>query len=113
MWARDFEMALALWLGAAPLVFRHAGAESWAVDLACAAIVVGLGLVSYTRRARRAHLGTLAIAVGLMAYGWASSSVHDPLPAHQNRIVVGFLLAMLAIVPTRASLPPEPWRGGP
>ena len=110
MWARDFECALGLWLAASPFVLAHPpGSGPWAIDLACAAAIVLLSLASYARRTRRAHLLELAVAAFLVAAGWLGR--HGELAAAaQNELASGLVLAMLAIVPSEASRPPETWR---
>lgn len=112
MWARDLEIALACWLALSPFVFRH-DPQSWTLfanDFACAAWIVTFALLSYVHRLRKAHLLQLVAAFWLVGWGWAQTRAHGEMPASQNHIVVGMLLAMLAIIPSRASLPPERWR---
>lgn len=114
MWARHMELALGLWLLTSPFVFRHASDRSglWAHDLLIGAAVVSLALATHWRPLRRAHLVLLPLAVWLMGAGWwaaRGAGIHPPA-AYQNWILVGLLLAMFAIVPSRASRPPKPWR---
>lgn len=108
MWARVVEVMLGCWLAVSPFVFRHGPdtRDLWTTDLACAAIIVTLALLSFAPRLRRAHLGQLAVAAWLVGFGYTGEGA----PAHQNQIVVGLLLAMLAIVPSEASRPPPSWR---
>ncbi len=108
MWARVVEVMLGCWLASSPFVFHH-GADArglWVTDLACAAAIVTLALLSFAPTLRRAHLGHLVIAAWLVVSGYLGGTA----PAHQNHVVVGLLLAMLAIVPSRASLPPPSWQ---
>ena len=87
----------------------EASQVSSAIDLACAAAIVLLSLASYARRTRRAHLLELAVAAFLVAAGWLGR--HGELAAAaQNELASGLVLAMLAIVPSEASRPPETWR---
>jgi len=111
MWARNLELAFGLWLALSPFVFGHPGEAAllWTNDLACAAVIVVLALASYARRWRRVHLGQLVVAAWLIGFGWVSAH-ETATPASQNHILVGLLLAMFAIVPSRASEPPLPWR---
>lgn len=115
MWARDMELAIGLWLAMSPFVFGHPGADTalWANDLACAALVAVLAVSTYWRPMRRAHLAELAVAAWLVGWGWSTAyqSAGAAPPASQNHVVVGLLLGMLAIVPSRASEPPAAWRG--
>lgn len=120
MWARVVEVMLGCWLAASPFVFGHQPDRTWlwVSDLACAAAVVALALVSYWRPLEWAHLGTGLVATWLVAFGFLASPGPAP-PALQNDILVGLLLAMFAIIPNEANLPPRGWRrvfgntGGP
>jgi hypothetical protein len=54
------------------------------------------------------HLMHLVIALWLIAFAFARPS---PPPApYQNYVVIGLLLTLLAVIPTRASEPPSAWR---
>jgi hypothetical protein len=108
MWARDAEVALGAWLAAAPLVLGHRGSLAFH-DLACGTAIAALALLSYWKRARRAHLLELAIAAWLVAFGWIAAADGAGASA-QNHAVVGLVLAMLAIVPSEANRPPRGWR---
>jgi hypothetical protein len=110
MWARDLELSIGLWLGVSPFVFAHAAdrAALWLNDFVCAAIVAALALACYWPPMQRAHWGELAVAAWLVGFGWVAC-LDAPTPAAQNHILVGLLLGMFAIVPTRASQPPEGW----
>jgi hypothetical protein len=111
MWARVVEVMLGCWLLVSPFVFRDTPHVSafWTTDVAtgCAAIVCSLA--AFARPLARAHLLTGAAGVWLIASGYFSMPRPGP-PAAQNEIVIGLLLAMLAVVPTEASRPPAPWR---
>lgn len=110
MWARHLELAIGCWLAMSPFVFGYPeGDSSWANDLTCAAAVVVLALLPYWAPLRRAHLGELLVAAWLVGFGWFAA-FETPTPSAQNHIVVGLLLGMLAIVPSRASEPPLSWR---
>lgn len=113
MWARDLELALGVWLCASPLIFRAADSPTaWAVDIGFGTAFALLALGSYWRRTRFLHRVELPVAVGLLVLGWlaAVSAPDAPPPRAQNHVVVGFLLATFALVPNRASSPPEAWR---
>lgn len=106
MFARVLEAVLAVWLALSPFVFDHGEAAFFAVDFATATVVFVLALASFWRRAERAHLAILIPAAFLIVWGWAYP---ERPPAAQNELIVGVLLAMLAIMPTRATEPPESW----
>lgn len=115
MWARHMELALGLWLAVSPFALRYEAVETWLWihDFALASLVVTLSLAAHWHPLRRVHLLLLAAAGWLVGLGWWQtwgSGMH-PHPAYQNWILVGLMLAMLAIVPSDASRPPEGWRG--
>ena len=106
MWARICEMSLGAWMIATPWIFE---AGSW-IDLAFGVVTVLLAALSFRRTMRRAHLGILLVAVGMIAMGFAMSTPEEVGPAQQNEIAVGLLLATFAIVPSHASAPPPEWQ---
>ena len=108
MWARIVELVLAGWLAASPMVQSHpVGAR--ANSLACAAVVAACAIASFSPRMRCAHLASLLVAAWLTGSGWWSAQA-SPEPFAQNWIVVGLVLAMVAIVPSEALKPPLSWR---
>lgn len=111
MWARVVEVMLGCWLAVSPFVFRHSADERWlwTNDFACAFAVVALALLSYWPPLKHAHLATGAVALWLMGFGYFASP-HPLAPALQNDLLVGLLLAMFAIIPNEANLPPQAWR---
>jgi len=110
MWPRVVEVMLGCWLGMSPFIFRHNSyqRELWWNDLGCAFAVVTLSLLSFWRCCRAAHFGLCAVAIWLVAFGYAEAPVPAP-PALQNDILVGMLLLMFAIIPNEANLPPRSW----
>lgn len=110
MWPRTAEVMLGLWLAASPFIFGHSAAEPrlWWNDFICAALVMTISLASFHDRTRRAHLLNIAVALWLMAFAYFTSGSPAP-PAAQNDLAVGILLLMLAIIPSRASEPPQSW----
>ena len=107
------ELSLGLWLMASPLVFAHGPAWLWAHDLGLAALLVTAALLSHWWPLRRVHLVLVGAAAWLVAAGWwgtwRAGGVNPP-GVYQNWILVGMTLAMLAIVPSHATRPPDPWR---
>ncbi|MFG0266180.1 MAG: hypothetical protein ACF8AM_13695 [Rhodopirellula sp. JB055] len=108
MWGRVVEIMTAVWLAASPFVF---GIQSdttvlWADQTIALAICVLSGL-SYWHPTRRAHLLILVVAIGLTA--WGRFAELPPTPIHQNHIVVGLFLLMIALIPNDASRPPAAW----
>jgi Zn-dependent protease len=111
MWARVVEVMLGCWLVVSPFVFRHPVQNRawWINDLACAAAIITLALLSYWQPMRHAHLAITVIALWLIGFGYFSA--HHPLPpALQNNLLLGLLLVMFAIIPNNATQPPEAWQ---
>jgi hypothetical protein len=110
MWARVIESNLACWLAISPFLFRHApdAVLLWTNDLVCAGLLASLALLSFHHRLRRVHLLILPLAMWLLGVGLVRA-YGAPDAASQNYIVLGLLLGMLAIVPSRASEPPPGW----
>jgi len=108
MWGRVVEIMTAVWLAVSPFVFRVQSDPTilWADQIIALSICVLSGL-SYWRPTRHAHLLILLIAVGLIAWGRLSGT--PPPFIHQNHIVAGLFLLMIAIIPNHASDPPPVW----
>ncbi|MFG0256190.1 MAG: hypothetical protein ACF787_14010 [Rhodopirellula sp. JB053] len=109
MWGRVIEIMTAVWLAASPFVFSVQSDSSilWG-DFGIALLIATLSGLSYWHPTRHAHLGILLVSVGLVL--WGRFTVIPPPPAHQNHIVVGLFLLMIALIPNYASLPPRGWR---
>jgi hypothetical protein len=110
MWPRVVEAMLGLWLMASPFIFRQpaeSGGFPW-FDVLCGLAILVLSLASFSEWFGWAHLLTVAVGCSLMGLNYFSATPQAG-PA-QNQMVVGLLLAMLAIIPNDASLPPHGWR---
>lgn len=110
MWARYFELSLALWLGLSPFIMQHGRATwHWVHDLGFAALIAVLALLSFRPGRERSHLWLLAVSAWLVGFGWWHAHGHpDGGPAvYQNWIVVGLVLLLFAVVPSSASTPPK------
>lgn len=111
MWARVIEIMLGGWLalGGFMIVGAEGQHSGWLHDFACAAAIIAFALLSFWPRFQKAHLLGLAVAVWLIGIGFIQPDP-PPLPVYQNYVLVGALLIMFAIVPSRASDPPRRWR---
>lgn len=109
MWGRIVELMTAVWLMLSPFIFRAQGNPEivW-VDTLTGLVICALAGLSWWKPTRYAHVLTLFVATGLAIYGRMAGT--PPPPEHQNHIVVGLFLLMVAIVPNDASRPPEVWR---
>jgi SPW repeat len=111
MWPRTVEVMLGAWLIISPFVFRDTpGADAYTVNVAVSgALVVLFSLSCFWRPLRRAHLGSLAVALWLAGHGYFSAVRPGP-PAAQNELMTGLLLLLFVILPSETNEPPEPWR---
>lgn len=107
MWARAVKTMLGLWLMLSPLVigYGYDGSLFMWNDLIGGALIVTLALLSCWRRARRAALLTVPIAIWIAGYSYFGYSHPRPGPA-QNEIALGILILMFAIIPLDSSAPP-------
>jgi len=115
MAARHAEFALGFWLFVSPFVLGHVDDGGLLVhDLVAGAVIMTVALLCYAPSLSRAHLLLLAAATELVAYGWWSGvSSEEVVAAGQNHVLVGLMVAMLALVPSRAGAPPVGWRDVP
>ena len=104
-WARIIEMMLGIWLVSSVWIFANADSMH---DIACGIAIVALAALSLSERFGRAHLIILPFAGWLVIWGYISGY---PSPsAAQNQIIVGILLGMFAIIPTRTGEIPASWQ---
>lgn len=111
MWARVVEIMLAAWLFISPFVFRLENNEIflWTNAFATGGLVALISLVSFWPKAEKLHLLNLGVGAWLLgvAFAWTDQ---PPPPELQNYTVLGLLLTMFAVIPSRSQLPPRPWR---
>lgn len=110
MWARHIEAVIAAWLGLSWLIFRYTP-DLTAMrinDLICMVLILVFSLITYKDRFRYCHL--LNFLIGLWLIGWVFySGTGVDFGPHQNYMVTGLLLLMLAVIPARTKEPPLPW----
>lgn len=110
MWARVLEFAVACWLALSPFIFRYAekGYGSLVNDLVCACLVMTFAFLSFWDPLKRMHLLIIPVSLWLIGLAFLQEAAPPPAP-YQNYVVTGALLLVLAIVPSRASVPPGAW----
>lgn len=110
LWPRVLELLLGLWLLLSPGVLGHGGESALGLaDRLAGTLIVVVAALSMIPRLSRIHFATLAIGLALGAWAWASFERPGPAGA-QSQILVGLSLALLALVPTGSTRPPEEWR---
>jgi hypothetical protein len=102
---------IAVWLALSPFIFRYPPGEIffWINDFVCACLVALFALLSFWHPLRKIHLLTLAIALWLWGLGYRTFP-EKTSPSLENSVVIGILLLMLAIVPSRSNQLSYPWQ---
>jgi hypothetical protein len=112
VWPRVVELLIALWLAVSAWVLpMPMGAEFFlrVNALVSAALIALFALLSFRAALEKAHLLSMAVAAWLI--GIAFAAPNPPPPAmYQNFVVVGLLLLLVTILPSRASESPRGWR---
>ena len=106
MWARFLEIAVGGWLLFSPAIFTDGTSPT--VDRIAATLIILFALASFARPLQHAHLLTAAVGLWLIANGLLTPSPAPP--SIQNSMLSGMLLAMLAVIPTRATSAPNSWQ---
>ncbi len=104
MWARIVEILLALWLFGSHWLFPMEERFIW-IPL----FIVLFAALSFIGALNKMHLLQVLPAAHLL---YAAFSYPTPwLPfGLQNDILIALLLLMFALIPSRASEPPRPWK---
>lgn len=112
MWPRVIEIVLACWLAMSPFVFRYSDDDTllWTMSFTASGAVLTFALLSLWTPTKRAHVASLAVAAVLCSVGYFGVETRPGPPAYQNLIVTGLLVAMFAVIPRYAALPPAAWR---
>ena len=106
MWARIVEVMLALFLILSTFIFPYEK-PLWIFDLIVGTWIVFFALLSYNYSLRKIHLLNLLASFALVIFAGIQPS---PPPApYQSYMVLGILILMTAIIPSKASDPPIPW----
>lgn len=110
MWCRVAEISVACWLAMSPFIFHHPTSEVgwWVNDWACAVAIITFALLSFRTQLRHIHLLSCLVALWLIAQGYLHGGESVP-PSLQNNVLVGWLLGMIAILPSEAERPPKRW----
>ncbi|MBA3956994.1 MAG: hypothetical protein H0X51_01170 [Parachlamydiaceae bacterium] len=107
MWARHFEVFLSIWLSLSWLIFRYPK-DSYLMlhDFSIALIITTISLLNY--KYRYIHLLNLFTALWLIILVVVRHTPITDAP-YQNYMVIGLILLIFAVIPPRASHPPEEW----
>lgn len=107
MWARHFEIFLAIWLAISWLIFRYPQNSLLMYhDFIIAIAISTISLLNY--KYRYIHLYNLIIAMWLIVLVYYNNTPISVAP-YQNYMVIGLLLIMFAVIPAHASTPPKEW----
>lgn len=110
IWARLCEMTIGLWVAASPWVLPPGSGPAWVAtnELACGVACVLIAVVSCLRPRKWWHLLQIPVAIWLVAVAYVTSPVPATATA-QSDLLAAFFLVNFAIIPTRATEPPEGW----
>jgi hypothetical protein len=106
-WPRYCELSLGIWLVASGWVIENSDAAYRIASATAGLLVVALDLHSLIYRSYL-YLAGLAVAAAMLAFGYFAAP--PEAQGTQNIITAALLLAMFAILPTEATLPPPSWR---
>ena len=111
MWPRIIEVMLGCWLMISPFIFRLSPDQTflWVSDLAAGAAVIGIALTACSPRYPRLRLLNLISSAYLVIVAFLAAPPPPP-PAYQNYVVIGLLILITAVIPTRGVLPPQKWQ---
>ena len=105
MWARICELILGIWLAASYWIFSM---DDWGV-LASALSVLLFAALSFCDKLNKIHLLEALPASWLLYIAYSYPVPWLPFGL-QNLILTAFSLLMFAIIPSRASDHPSPWK---
>lgn len=111
MWARVLEMSIACWVILSTFIFDYPKGSPffWMHDGVAGTLIFLFAALSFYQPLNKMHLFNFLLSFWLMAIGF----LIDPVVYHkmvQNYIVIGLLLVMISIIPSKAEEPPKPWR---
>jgi hypothetical protein len=112
MWPRVAELLIAAWLAASPYLLPAPARSEFFLHInaiVCAALIAVFALLSFRAGWGKAHLLSLAVALWLIGVAFSAPNPPPPAP-YQNFVVVGLLLLLFGVLPSRASEPPRAWR---
>jgi peptidoglycan/LPS O-acetylase OafA/YrhL len=112
MWPRIVEVMLGCWLVVSPFIFRHPAEATflWANDFAAGAVVIAIALTACWPSAEKLRLLNLLTALYLALVAYLVGGTPPPPAPYQNYMTLALLLLILAVIPTRATLPPRAWQ---
>ncbi|GAB4237234.1 MAG: hypothetical protein Tsb0021_17040 [Chlamydiales bacterium] len=111
MWARHSEAFIGLWLALSYFIFRYASPYAPILmvnDLICSFLIIFFSISTYYKTFRYCHLLNFILGLWLLGWVFLSDAGIDFAP-YQNYGVIGLLLLMLSIVPTKSERPPKAW----
>ncbi len=111
MWGRILQIAAACWIAASPFALTQ-GADSpllRGTNLASAIIIALLALGSFHRRLPHLHVATAAPAIWMIGVTFLTVQTPPP-PVYQSNAIMGLMLLILMLVPSRSAEPPHAWQ---
>ena len=110
IWARLCEMAIGLWVASSPWVLPRGSGPGWVAinETVCGAACVLIAVVSCMRPRQWWNLLQIPVAAWLVGVAYATSTSPATATA-QSDLLAAFFLVNFAIIPTRATAPPDGW----
>jgi hypothetical protein len=105
MWARVFEIILGIWLSISHFIFSIKGVN----DFIATFFIFIFAILSYSDRLNKMHLLQVIPAGWLLYTAYTYPTPFLPFGI-QNHILVALTLLMFAVIPSKASDPPRPWK---
>lgn len=109
MWARVIEFILGVWLLVSRFILSYGTLPLNWTDFAIPLLVMLFAALSTIERINKMHLLQVIPAFWLLAISFNYPTPWLPFGL-QNHILVALTLLTFAIIPSRASEPPRPWR---
>lgn len=109
MWPRVIELAAGIWLLGSPVFFVVPDRVAFWSGVFGGAVVALSSILAWSGVLGAARFLTLTTGLWLGFDAYFSAS-YPPSGFYQNQFLVAIVLAMFAIIPNRANLPPVAWR---
>lgn len=109
MWARVVEVMLSLYIILTPFYYPHGVevAPYFVSHIICGVLLSTFALMSFKMSLRKMHLLSLLVSFFLLVTGYMN--IYNQIVLSRSDILIGFILIMINIIPSFASLPPIRW----
>lgn len=109
MWARIAEFIIAIWLIVSRFILPYGELKFDFADFGIPFLIIFFAALSYFGWLNKMHLLQVIPALWLLEISFTYPTPWLPFGL-QNHILVALTLLTFAIIPSRASEPPRPWK---